>query len=205
VKLAGLMAGIVLSGGLWPFGGGRDEPRPNDTIADLGKRELELLNEPSVPNTGQLARQQYRAFLQITDGHPELRAEAMRRLADLSVAAAEEADAEGLALEPFLLDAIGLYEKLLERSPDNARRDAIVYQLARAKELTGDGDGALAGLDELIAAHPDSRFYDEGQFRRGEILFVAKRYREAAGAYAAVIDVGAASSFYEQATIPSGC
>ena len=36
--------------------------------------------------------------------------------------------------------------------PDYAARDAVLYQLARASEVAGDGDAAMAALDELVRA-----------------------------------------------------
>jgi TolA-binding protein len=197
MKLIAVLTGLVLAGGLGRSGDG-------ETIADLKKPELDLRAEPSGPDSGLLARQHYRAFLQMAEDHPELQLEAMRRLADLSLEAAQDADVEGLGGDKFLKEAMSLYEQLLERNPDSELHDAIIYQLARTRELTGDIPGALAGLDELITTHPDSRFYDEAQFRRGEILFVAKRYREAGDAYAAVIAVGENSSFYEQSLYKHG-
>jgi TolA-binding protein len=51
---------------------------------------------------------------------------------------------------------------------------------------------------------PSSRLIDEAQFRRGEILFSAKRYAEAERAYADVIRRGAESTFYEQSLYKHG-
>ncbi|UCG71944.1 MAG: tetratricopeptide repeat protein [Chromatiales bacterium] len=204
MKLLVLTTGLALAGGLWPFGGDNDAPRPNDRISDLKARKLDLQATPAVMDSAQMARQQYRTFLELSEGSPEMQMEAMRRLADLSVAAAEDADMASLIQEQFVEEAVWLYGELLERNPDHELRDAILYQLARAKEFTGDNDGALAALDQLIADHPDSRLYDESQFRRGEVLFVAKRYREAEQAYAAVIAVGDSSSFYEQSLYKNG-
>ncbi len=204
MKLAVLVTSVALTGGLWPFGDQGDAPDPNDTIADLKGEKLELRDQPSVADSASLARQQYRSFLDAGDGHPALQLEAMRRLADLSVAAAEEADAEGIADPAFLNEAIALYEKLLEDPTANAERDALLYQLARARELTGDTPGALAALDVLVSSEADSNFYDEGEFRRGEILFVAKQYREAELAYAAVIRAGDSSRYFQQALYKHG-
>jgi TolA-binding protein len=204
VKLVVLATGLTLAGGIWPFGGDSDEPRPNDTIADLKAPQLDLQSEPNVVDSAQLARQQYRAFLDLAEGEPEMQLEAMRRLADLSVEAAENSDQAGAIEDRFLVEAVSLYEQLLERNPEGALRDAILYQLARAREFTGDNEAALAALDRLIADHPDSALYDEAQFRRGEILFVAKRYREAESAYSAVIAIGDSSRFYEQSLYKHG-
>ena len=45
---------------------------------------------------------------------------------------------------------------------------------------------------------------DEVQFRRGELLFSAKRYPEAEKAYAAVIGRGGTSTFYQQSLYKHG-
>ena len=45
---------------------------------------------------------------------------------------------------------------------------------------------------------------DEVQFRRGELLFSAKRYPEAEKAYAAVIGRGGTSAFYQQSLYKHG-
>jgi hypothetical protein len=54
----------------------------------------------------------------------------------------------------------------------------VLYQLSRAYEASGKAPQALATLDKLVTQHPTSRWYGEGQFRRGEILFSAKRYAD---------------------------
>ena len=50
-------------------------------------------------------------------------------------------------------------------------------------------------LDQLVAKYPQSQWYTEAQFRRGEILFSAGRYRDAERAYDAVIDGGPGQRF----------
>ncbi|RMF98087.1 MAG: hypothetical protein D6727_03895 [Gammaproteobacteria bacterium] len=194
---------LTLAGGLWPFGQrGADDAEA--TIGDLQPRPVELRRELSLADGERLAREQYRAFLNLAAEHPALRAEAMRRLADLSLSAGEAADMEGLADARFYADAIELYQQLLATRGEFADRDVVLYQLARARELTGDSDAALARLTELVSRYPDSRYYDEAQFRRGEMLFMARRYREAQAAYAAVIALGERSAFREQALYKHG-
>ncbi|MBV8741597.1 MAG: tetratricopeptide repeat protein, partial [Sinobacteraceae bacterium] len=63
---------------------------------------------------------------------------------------------------------------------------------------------ALATLDLIIQRYPRSPQLDEVQFRRGELLFSAKRYAEAEKAYAAVVQQGKASRFYEQSLYKHG-
>ncbi|HHQ14601.1 MAG TPA: tetratricopeptide repeat protein, partial [Chromatiales bacterium] len=168
MNLIALGVGITLLGSLWPFGG-HDAPEHSDaTIADLKPRELRLKMQPGVEDGGASARAQYRTFIEVPDAPAGLKAEAMRRLADLSVRAGEMANADGESDASFYQDAIGLYEQLLAANPDYPDRDLILYQLARAHEITGDSEAALAVLDQLVQLYPDSRFVDEAQFRRGE-------------------------------------
>jgi cellulose synthase operon protein C len=55
-----------------------------------------------------------------------------------------------------------------------------------------------------VAQYPNSRFIDEVQFRRGELLFSDKAYPKAEAAYGAVIKVGASSAFYNQSLYKHG-
>ncbi len=52
--------------------------------------------------------------------------------------------------------------------------------------------------------YPNSPSLDEVQFRRGELLFSAKRYPDAERAYAIVIQRGKSSEFYEQSLYKHG-
>src|SRR6202035_3850399 len=75
---------------------------------------------------------------------------------------------------------------------------------ARAYELNAQPDLALASLDRLVAQYPNSRFMDETQFRRGELLFSDKAYPKAQAAYEAVIKSGSTSAFYNQSLYKHG-
>ena len=60
----------------------------------------------------------------------------------------------------------------------------MLYQLARAYETTGQSDaGAGDARLRSCARYPQSREIAEVQFRRGELLFSAKRYADAEQAY----------------------
>ncbi len=138
---------------------------------------------------------------------PELRAEAMRRLGDLELEANEAGElVENIeSLDAARYDsAVNLYQQLLEAYPDYRRNDTVLYQLARAYEVGGRTDDALQVLDELVAKFPDTALIDEVQFRRGEMLFLRKRYNDAEVAYQAVRKYGDASRFYEQSLYKLG-
>ncbi len=204
MKFVMTVSAVVLSAGLWPFGG-KQVPDESDTIGDLRRQKLELKRETDFDDGAAKAREQYRDFLTIDDADPALQLEAMRRLADLNLEAGEDAGATGGPDEAeYYAESVALYRKLLAQNPDYAERDLILYQLARGQEIMADSTAAMGALDLLVSEYPDSKFYDEAQFRRGEMLFVAGRHREAEAAYAAVINRGETSAFFEQSLYKHG-
>ena len=63
--------------------------KKKDTIASLEKKEIEIRKGKVILASTDLARDSYRAFLDLVSDDPELRAEAMRRLGDLELDATE--------------------------------------------------------------------------------------------------------------------
>ena len=183
------------------------KPKEKDTIKSLEKKEADIRTGNVILGSSDLARENYRAFLDLVSDDPELRAEAMRRLGDLELEATET---EQLADNIDSLDhtgynnAVGLYQQLLEAYPDYRRNDTVLYQLARAYETGGRTDEALSVLDELVSKFPDTLLIDEVQFRRGEMLFLRKRYNDSEMAYQDVVQYGEASRFYEQSLYKLG-
>ena len=171
-------AWAVLAGlSLWPFGDKNDDADVK-TIDSLDRQKPVLVEKDNPDASGQSAIRNYREFLRLYPDTPELRAEAMRRLADLQLEAGEERMIEGdLAMLQGVeyRDAVHLYESLLKQNPTAPNNDRILYQLARAYENTNQTEKALAALDQLVGQYPDSPMAIEAHFRRGEILFVAKR------------------------------
>lgn len=182
---------------------GQNPPR---TIGDLTSKKVEVHKDTPAAASASRAMENYRRFLELQNTDPKLRAEAMRRLGDLNLDAGE---IERLQSEVTMVDlqggeAIKLYTTLLKAYPDYARNDQVLYQLARAYETTGQPEPALATLDRIVQRYPQSPQMDEVQFRRGELLFSAKRYKESEQAYGAVIGRGATSAFYQQSLYKHG-
>ena len=201
---------LLATAAIWPFGRDRDRDRdkdfePTGTIRDLERAEVEIDTQAQIVGSEAKAMESYRLFLDVASDDPALKAEAMRRLADLQL---ETADAEELASNVQALGAMGgtidMYERLLESYPNYAKNDLVLYQLARAYEAEGRIDESLATLDRLIEEYPQTAHLDEAQFRRGETLFVQKRYRDSERAYEYVLRVGEASAFYEQSLYKHG-
>jgi cellulose synthase operon protein C len=176
------------------------------TIGDLTAHKVEV--HPDTPASANAARamENYRRFLELQNTDPKLRAEAMRRLGDLNLDAGEmqRLEQEVTAVDLQGAEAIRLYTTLLKAYPDYERNDQVLYQLARAYETTAQPDAALGTLDRIVQHYPQTPQLDEVQFRRGELLFSAKRYPEAEHAYAAVIGRGAGSAFYQQSLYKHG-
>ncbi len=198
------LAHLLMLAWFWPFAGDSDEAA---TIGSLEKKTVEIPAAQPLAHGRDAAMANYREFLDMASDDPLLRAEAMRRLADLELQSSEDRQGEGdaVALEQAELEnAVTMYRQLLETYPDYEQNDRVLYQLARAYESTGRADEALDVLGRLIAAYPDSPYIDEAEFRRGEILFIKKRYAEAETAYAAVIRTGDDSRFFEQSLYKQG-
>ena len=180
---------------------------PPATIKDLDKGEVDVKPDPPRGVDAAKTMDTYKRFLDLGAGEADLRAEALRRLGDLHLESSESARIEQELVSNEALratEAIALYGALLKAYPAYERNDSVLYQLARAYELNADPVRALATLDRLVADYPHSRYLDEAQFRRGELLFSSKSYAAAQRAYEAVIGFGPASPFYNQSLYKHG-
>jgi cellulose synthase operon protein C len=181
----------------------REKPAP--TLKDLPKREIEIRKDAPSDNNAAKAMDNYRKFLELQKTDAALRAEALRRLGDLSLEGGEleRMEAEVTRVDLGGAEAIRLYTLLLQAHPDYPRNDQVLYQLARAYETTGQSERALATLDDIVRRYPASREIAEVHFRRGELLFSAQKYRDAEAAYAEVTRRGA-GAFYQQGLYKQG-
>ena len=198
-----LFAGVLLYSAVAGASAG-NEP----TIKDLEKQQQADVSPESPHDVdSNKTMQSYKRFLDLNAGDAALREEAMRRLGDLNLESSESERIEHeLATNEGLraTEAIHLYTALLKAYPKYERNDSVLYQLARAYELNAQPDKALATLDRLVASYPNSKYIDEAQFRRGEILFAEKSYPAAQAAYEAVIKFGSTSGFYNQSLYKHG-
>ncbi len=114
------------------------------------------------------------------------------------------ADGDRISAEHGPLDAIALYDEILEKYPGYAQNDQVLYQKARAFDELGRVDEAVEVAAQLIERHPTSRHVDELQFRRGEYFFTRKKYLDAEESYQAVASRGPSSEYYELAVYKLG-
>lgn len=199
----------------------RGSPDNEPTLRTLAGRTVPVESGVPLPRaTEEQAIAAYQQFLAVAPGARE-RSEALRRIGDLEMERAEKRAADG-ALPPLPAPvgaasspapvpgapdfrvAIARYQQVLREDPANPGNDRVLYQLARAQEQGGDLDGARATLDRLVAAHPKSAHLEETQFRRGELLFTARRYADAERAFATVLGHGPASPYHERSLYMHG-
>ncbi len=183
-----------------------DRSRKPQTIGDLDARKIDIRPEAKVPGSAARAMENYKRYLELQNADPASRAEALRRLGDLNLESGEleRMESEVTAIDIAGAEAIKLYSMLLKAYPDYPRNDQVLYQLARAYETTGQPEQALATLDRIVGKYPTVGQIFEVQFRRGEILFSAKRYAESQKAYEASLRSGESGQFYEQSLYKLG-
>lgn len=110
------------------------------------------------------------------------------------------------AVEPAVdyRGAIAQYLDFLKTYPNDPGNDRVLYQLARAYEQSGALDSALQTLTRLVQQYPNTRYLDEAQFRRGELLFTTRDYVRAEQAYQTVLHGDSHSPYYERSLYMHG-
>src|SRR5512134_1882326 len=172
-------------------------PEP-PTLKTLASREVTVQPDPGVKADEEAAARAYRDFLAAAPREPQ-RQEALRRLGDLEMDLVDSRIGSGATpgTREDYRAAIARYQDFLKTYPNDRGNDRVLYQMARAHELSGDLETSLATLDRLVKLYPDTRYWDEAQFRRGELLFALRDYPRAEQAYAVTMQSGKTSPFYE--------
>lgn len=173
------------------------------TLASLAGRKVQVQPDAGLKTSEREAIAAYREFLAVAPKAPQ-RAEAMRRLGDLEMDAADRDLAEGRADKPDYRAAVQRYQAALAAYPNDPANDRVLYQLARAQELDGDLETALKTLDRLVKAYPSTGFLAEAQFRRGELLFTTRAWPAAEAAYGTVLQQPERTPFHERALYMQG-
>lgn len=194
---------LLLCAGLAACAGKPTQPEP-PTLKSLAGRSVPVQVDAGLPATEAQAIAAYRKFLETAPKAPQ-RAEAMRRLGDLEMDAADNklAGGEGSGAADYKA-AIARYHDYLKAYPDDPANDRVHYQIARAYEQGGDLENALKTLDTLVARYPKTPYREEAQFRRGELLFTMRDYVKAEQAYATVLSGDKAGSFHDRALYMHG-
>ncbi len=175
----------------------RDREAPEPTLADLGAVVVPSVSKPLPQLSLDEVSGRYQQALESADA--PTRAQVERRLADLKMLSGEQRQLDSVESTRHFDQAIASYTALLASQPNHPDNDRVLYQLAKAYDMDGRGDEALATLDQLVSRYPHSPVIAEAQFRRAELLFARSRYRDAEQAYAAVVARGDESSYAQNA------
>ena len=173
------------------------------TLKTMSGREIDVPEDKGIKAGVGDAIAAYRKFLEAAP-KAQQRSEAMRRLGDLEMDAADQKLADGSATAPDYKAAIARYEEYLKEHPKDPGNDRVLYQLARALEQGGQLEAANKMLDRLVAEYPKTQHHDEAQFRRGEILFAMRDYAKAEQAFTAVMKGDSGNPFQERALYMHG-
>lgn len=179
------------------------------TIGSIQTRTINLEEpEAALSVDEDKARKYYQEFLSITTDY-QMYSQALRRLADLQLKIGETQlsgeDEKSIEAGQRETEAsIRLYTTYLETHPNHPNNDQILYQLAKAYELNGQPDKSLEILDRIMHFYPVTKHRDEVQFRRGEMLFLLRRYQASEQAYQDIITNNQQSIFYEKALYKYG-
>ncbi|MBX3619021.1 MAG: tetratricopeptide repeat protein [Rhizobacter sp.] len=195
---------LVLACGLGACASKRANPPEPPTLKSLAGRQIEVQADQGAAVSEETAITAYRKFLDVAPNAPQ-RSEAMRRLGDLEMDAADNklASGEGSGV-PDYKAAIARYQDYLKTFPNDPANDRVLYQIARAYEQGGELEQALKTLDTLVAQYPKTSHLEEAQFRRGEMLFSLRDYARAEKAYATVLAGDRQSTFHERAMYMHG-
>ncbi|SFD47895.1 tetratricopeptide repeat protein [Pseudoalteromonas denitrificans] len=172
------------------------------TLADLSfSVEPAVISVIQPPSLSQL-KADYQALLTLSQD-PKLTEQLRYRLAELELMQNEFDQEQGRKIPSddfgYYDQAIKSYQKLIQSYPNSEHREHLLYQQAKAFELQGKTDKSFTVLGQLISDFPNSIYAVELYFRRGEVLFNQKLFDEAAQSYAAVINFGVQSPYYQSA------
>ena len=180
----------------------RPPPEP-PTLKSLASRQYTVKPDAGVQATEEDAARAYRDFLAASPREPQ-RQEALRRLGDLEMDLVDTRSANGATASADYKAAITQYQDFLKTYPNDSGNDRVLYQLARAYELSGELETSLKTLDQLVLLYPTTRYRDEAQFRRGEMMFALREYPRAEAAYLVTMSGNKGSPYYERALYMHG-
>jgi len=183
---------------------------PNSVRDDFSAdRSAEIFSSVYVPVANTSFREVIKKYQAIArfNGDENVRLFAKRRVADLLLAQGQnQLSRGGLSVDGsklFNRSAIK-YQELLRKYPDYPDRAGVVYQLARAYDLSGEFDKAIETLRRLVTDYPFSSFHSEALLRIGEIYFEQARFTQAANAYQTVALDSSSMAYHDYAFYKRG-
>lgn len=157
-----------------------------ETIGDLKPVFLEFRSQALPSISPMEVSRRYKKLFESSD-EPEVRIDALNRLSNLeNLTDGEVGIAEDIEQQVYL-EALDSYESILARGSYHGKLDEMMYQMAKAHALVGEGEKSIDRLKQLVAMYPKSALVPEAQFRIGESHFAGGEYREAESQYLKVL------------------
>jgi TolA-binding protein len=178
---------------------------PVATLSDLQPAVLPETSAPVPPVDLHALESLYREVLSVSSD-PAMRLKVLYRLADVELLQAEAGldRAPVQEVDALYRVAIDSYRELLKENPHGEHNDALLYQLSRAYEYTGESEAARDSLLQLQASYPTSSYRVEAEFRLAEYSFSDGSYRTAETYYGEVVAAGPVSPHYRNALYMQG-
>lgn len=157
-----------------------------ETIGDMRPvfLQFESAAMPAI-SPREVARRYQRLFDQSDE--PEVRIDALNRLANLQQVSGEELRFSPEREQQVYEEVLGSYDEILARGVFQGRLDELMYQMAKAHAYVGQGDRSIQRLKQLVGLYPDSPLVPEARFRIAEAAFSAASYAEAEATYKQVL------------------
>jgi len=174
------------------------------TLAELSLQPAALKSEPlKALSFNELSNIYLDLLNEIED--TQLQAKITKRLAVLSMLESEQAQINAVKNPSHSYQqSIVTIKQLLTNNPDGATKEQLLYQLAKAYDLTGEQGQTLTVIEQLIELYPSSPYLLELHFRRAEILFSTQKYSQALPSYKYVIESKKAHSYLNIALYMQG-
>lgn len=192
-------------------------------VGSVEDKKIQVQEQSLGEVSAETSLKSYQHIFQHSDD-PAIKTRILRRMADLTMLASEEqltqgngdqnlnqtpqtpnkANTKAQEKDINYQQAIKLYKNFLDSTENIAQRAETYYQLARAYDLLGETELSINMLNKLVIEHPESNYYQEAQFRRGEILFADTDYAAAADAYKQVLSRKHDERFFEQSLYKYG-
>ncbi|WP_404362314.1 tetratricopeptide repeat protein [Marinobacter sp.] len=157
-----------------------------ETIGDMRPVFLRFDGQ-AVPTISprEVARRYHRLFEESEE--PEVRIDALNRLANLQAVAGDRVEFTADQEERIYRGAIESYEMIVSSGAFQGRLDELLYQSAKAYAYIGQEERSVERLKQLVGLYPSSSLTPEARFRIAESAYSGGRFQEAESVYKQVL------------------
>jgi tetratricopeptide (TPR) repeat protein len=173
------------------------------TIGDIKPAFIDFGSDPvpTIPIKEIIRR--YKQLFDSTDD-PVIRIDALWRLNALEQKFGSEKEISAKDEQLLYKRAVESYEALIAMPSPPYPLEQLLYQAAKAYDLTGAQEKSIQSLERLVKRFPKSDLAAEAWFRIGEFQFSNAQYALADQSYQQTAKRGSSTRFYDKALFMSG-